>query len=161
LSFSKGNVDDPTSILGRVEDFAFLAHSDPLLLNNADNTHCINSLHASSTAHRREKEKSMSRFLGFMSSHPNEKIRLLVQIIADSKQIDETEHRLVILVRGLKSLDEQGSLKSCLVIFAVNMFKLGIDEELIKSGSGKEKADAQCAPSSLGTCVRHAFAFLH
>ena len=112
------------------------------------------------TPYQTEKKKSILRWYGFIDVHPSEKIQKLADIIDNLERINTKERRIVLLVRGLETADKQELLNCVMTIFAVNMYKMDYDVELMKTASSKVKADAQYAPSSLVTYYCHLFAYL-
>lgn len=150
---------DPTSIYGRVEDFAFWANSDPKLHNDEDITTEIKNSIATTNDCQRAQQRSILLFFGFISAHPNERIRLLSEFVPDDQLIGEDERRFVVLTRGLKTPAKKSLVNDCLTIFAVNMYKLTMSKEAHQCASAQEKADAKYKPSSLSTFFKHLFAY--
>ena len=142
----RANDADPTSILGKVEEFAHWARSDLSLYHDEETTKRVNEMHAMSTPYRREKQKSIIRFYAFIETHPNDKIKKLAEIIDDPERIEMQERRLVLLVRGLKTADKQQLLNMAMTIFAVNMFKIGFDKELLKKATDqRDRGSSVCS----------------
>jgi hypothetical protein len=152
--------DDPTSILGKVEEFAHWARSDPNLYNDAEVTKNINASTGVTKAYERDKAKSYARFFGFIAAHPNPKIRLLAAWVDDPEQINKEERRLILLVRGIKHPSKIELLNYACTIFAVNMYKICMEEVNFQEASAEEVADGKYAPSSLNTYYKHIFAQL-
>lgn len=146
---------DDTSIYCQVEDFAHWARSDLTLCNDKTLTERINTSFATNDQCQRGKERSVARMCGFLSSHPNRKMRLLCDMIPDPEQVLVEERQCIVLVHGLKNINKQTPLNAVLAIFAVNMCKVCMDKEKLVTANKKEIAEAKHKPGSLQTHCKH------
>lgn len=155
---SRASDNDPTSVHGNVESFAFWANSDPKLCNDKEMTAAIKNSMASTADYQKAQARSVARFCGFVNVHPNEKIRMLAEMVPDNELLGQEECRFIVLVCGLKTAAKRSLTNNMLTVFAVNMCKLNMSKEALQIASAQEKSDTKCKPSSLSTYFKHLFA---